>query len=154
MVICEEDRIVGVLLPGTAQEFAARETSKPTKSGFTAAMAARLAECFVTGRDAGDLPHRIHCRTAFQHRVLVACHRIPHGGTFSYAELAARAGAPRAVRAAASVMAMNPLPLVIPCHRVVRSDGSTGDFGGGIPMKERLLELESRARQRFHRTAT
>ncbi len=146
VVVCADDRIVGVLLPGTAEEFARGASSKPATSGLAAEMAARLAECFGTGRDAGDLPHRIVCRTTFQHRVLAACHCIPHGGTWSYARLAREAGAPRAVRAAASVMAMNPLPLVIPCHRVIRADGSLGEFGGGSTMKRRLLDLEAAAR--------
>lgn len=136
---------MGVFLPGAALGFVQRQGEPPTRAGFAAEMAERLAECFRTGFDAGVLPHRILDCTPFQVRVLEACRRIPHGQTWSYARLAAEAGAPRAIRAAASVMAMNPLPLVIPCHRVERSGGSPGRYGGGTRMKQVLLGLETGA---------
>ncbi len=73
-----------------------------------------------------------------------ACRSIPAGETRSYKWLAVHAGSPDAMRAAGQAMARNRLPLVIPCHRVVRADGSLGGFGGGVglPLKERLLNLE------------
>ena len=72
--------------------------------------------------------------------------RIPAGSTMSYAELAARAGAPRAVRAAASACARNNVCLVVPCHRVVRTDGTLGGYFYGLDVKRRLLAHESRFR--------
>ena len=63
----------------------------------------------------------------------------------SYADLASSTGRPRAVRAVGSACASNPLPIVLPCHRVVRSDGSLGNYLGGVEAKQRLLELESAA---------
>jgi len=78
----------------------------------------------------------------FSRKVLEACARIPLGETVSYGRLAARIGAPRAARAVGNVMARNPLPLVIPCHRVVRSGGGLGNYGGGTSLKERLLRQE------------
>jgi O-6-methylguanine DNA methyltransferase len=76
----------------------------------------------------------------------IAVHRalaeVPIGATVSYAQLAARAGAPRAVRAAARVMSTNVVPLVLPCHRVVPSGGGTGRYGWGADVKVRLLALE------------
>ena len=68
---------------------------------------------------------------------------IGYGRTASYAEMAARAGRPRAVRAVGTACALNPLPLVLPCHRVVRSDGTPGQYAGGADAKRALLDLES-----------
>jgi O-6-methylguanine DNA methyltransferase len=83
----------------------------------------------------------------FSRAVLHAARRIPYGTTASYAQLAAMAGAPRAVRATASVMRRNRIPLLVPCHRVIRSDGVIGGFmgqaeGAAVDLKRRLLELE------------
>jgi O-6-methylguanine DNA methyltransferase len=78
----------------------------------------------------------------FTRRVLDVCARIPFGEVITYGELARRAGRPRAARAVGRVMATNPLPIVVPCHRVVASDGSLHGYGGGLEMKKRLLKLE------------
>jgi methylated-DNA-[protein]-cysteine S-methyltransferase len=82
---------------------------------------------------------------AFRQAVLEACRRIPYGQTASYADLARAAGSPGAARAAGTTMANNPLPLVIPCHRVLRADGSIGGFSTpqGVKQKKRLLRLEN-----------
>ena len=79
----------------------------------------------------------------FSRRVLDAACAIPSGTTITYGELARRAGSPRACRAVGRVMARNPIPLVIPCHRVVAAVGP-GGYAGGLTMKARLLALESR----------
>ena len=78
----------------------------------------------------------------FERRVLLADFDIPRGRVMSYGGLAAKVGVPGGARAVGNVMAGNPFPLVIPCHRVLRSDGSLGGFGGGLPMKKALLEME------------
>jgi len=79
----------------------------------------------------------------FDREVLTACRAIPRGQVRTYAELAAAAGRPRAARAAGNALRRNPVPLLIPCHRVVRKDGSIGQFSmGGPEVKRRLLELE------------
>ena len=85
--------------------------------------------------------------TPFRQRVLEACGRFPYGKTATYADLARAAGRPGAARAVGGVMASNPLPLVIPCHRVLRSDGSLGGFSSpkGTREKDRLLALEGTA---------
>jgi methylated-DNA-[protein]-cysteine S-methyltransferase len=80
--------------------------------------------------------------TEFSARVLKETYCIPRGKVCTYSGLAARAGFPRAARAVGSVMAKNPFPLAIPCHRVVRADGTPGRFGGGADMKKRLLGRE------------
>jgi len=81
----------------------------------------------------------------FHRLVLEACHRVPYGKVSSYGELARVVGNPAAARAVGGAMANNPLPLVIPCHRVLRSDGSMGGFSSpsGVKLKERLLRLEN-----------
>lgn len=79
---------------------------------------------------------------AFHRRVLQATARIPAGRVATYAEVARRAGSARASRAAGNALHDNPVAIVVPCHRVVRSDGSLGGYGGGLPVKEWLLEHE------------
>jgi len=82
--------------------------------------------------------------TPFQARVLEALGRIPYGETRSYKDIAVALGDPGAVRAVGSANGRNPLPIVIPCHRVVGSDGSLTGFGGGLERKRFLLDLERR----------
>jgi methylated-DNA-[protein]-cysteine S-methyltransferase len=72
----------------------------------------------------------------------VAERTIPRGYVSSYSALAAHIGKPKAARAAGTALARNPFPIIIPCHRTVRTDGSLGGFGGGLPMKRALLEME------------
>jgi len=78
----------------------------------------------------------------FQWRVLNAEKAIPRGYVCSYGQLAAAVGKPKAARAVGTALARNPFPIIIPCHRTVRRDGSLGGFGGGLPLKRALLEME------------
>jgi methylated-DNA-[protein]-cysteine S-methyltransferase len=80
--------------------------------------------------------------SGFSVKVLKQASRIPRGRVLTYSRLAAKAGFPRAARAVGHVMAQNPFPLVIPCHRVIRAGGGLGKFGGGAEMKKRLLVKE------------
>jgi methylated-DNA-[protein]-cysteine S-methyltransferase len=89
-----------------------------------------------------DLPLDWRLSKDFRRRVLRAIARIPYGQTRSYTQMATSAGNERAVRAAGTACGSNPLPLVVPCHRVLRSGGALGGYGGGLPMKEGLLRLE------------
>jgi methylated-DNA-[protein]-cysteine S-methyltransferase len=89
-----------------------------------------------------ELPLDWQLTHGFYRKVLRATARIPYGQTRSYTEMAKRAGSPRAVRATGSALGSNPLPIVVPCHRVLRSGGTLGGYGGGIEMKQTLLELE------------
>jgi AraC family transcriptional regulator of adaptative response/methylated-DNA-[protein]-cysteine methyltransferase len=82
--------------------------------------------------------------TAFQHRVWQALRKIPAGRTATYSEIAGRIGAPAAVRAVAAACAANPLAVAIPCHRVVRTDGSLSGYRWGVERKRALLEREAR----------
>lgn len=89
-----------------------------------------------------DLPLDWQLSKGFRLRAARAIHRIPYGRTRSYAEIARSAGNERAVRAAGTACGANPIPIVVPCHRVLRSGGALGGYGGGLPMKEALLEME------------
>ncbi|MFB3825612.1 MAG: methylated-DNA--[protein]-cysteine S-methyltransferase [Bryobacteraceae bacterium] len=82
--------------------------------------------------------------TPFQVRVWRALESIPYGETRSYAQIAAQIGAPRAMRAVGAANGANPLPIVVPCHRVIGGGGKLVGYGGGLPLKKRLLELEAR----------
>ena len=84
--------------------------------------------------------------TPFQKKVLAALQQIPYGGTASYGEIAEKIGNPFASRAVGQANARNPIPIVIPCHRVVGSNGTLTGFGGGIRVKQALLDLEQRHR--------
>ncbi len=80
--------------------------------------------------------------TPFQKRVWDATRRIPYGETRTYGEIAREAGSPGAARATGRALGANPIPIIVPCHRVVGSDGSLTGFGGGLEMKKRLLDME------------
>ncbi len=103
--------------------------------------ARQLAEYFAGARKHFDLQLAPH-GTSFQLSVLAELEKIPFGETCSYADIANRLGNPRAVRAVGAANGRNPLPIVIPCHRVVGADGSLTGFGGGIATKQWLLDHE------------
>ena len=103
----------------------------------------QLKSYFAGERKAFDLPLVLE-GTTFQERVWTALQNIPYGETVSYKVLAERVGSPKAVRAVGAANGANPIPIIIPCHRVIGNDGSLTGFGGGIPLKKRLLDLESR----------
>ena len=81
--------------------------------------------------------------TAFHRNVWNATRSIPYGETRTYAWVAQQIGTPRAYRAVGSALARNPIPIIVPCHRVVASNGKLGGFGGGLALKKRLLEMEA-----------
>jgi len=101
-----------------------------------------LDEYFERRRERFDVPLDWRLSHGFRNRALKALAGIPYGRTITYSELAARAGNPRAQRAAGSACGANPIPIVVPCHRVVRTGGSIGNYGGGPEVKEFLLGLE------------
>ena len=101
-----------------------------------------LDEYFRGERRSFDVPLDWRLTSGFVNRVLRETARIPFGQTRSYAEMAASAGSPRAFRAAGSALGANPIPIVVPCHRVLRSGGALGGYGGGLEVKTKLLQLE------------
>jgi len=102
-----------------------------------------LDEYFEGRRSSFELPldWRLS-HPGFYRRVLRATARVPFGDVITYAEAAQRAGNPRAFRAAGTALGSNPIPIVVPCHRVIRAGGEIGNYGGGPEMKRFLLELE------------
>jgi methylated-DNA-[protein]-cysteine S-methyltransferase len=113
--------------------------------GRLEAVSRQLDEYFAGTRRRFDVPLDWSLSKGFRREVL---HRLPdigYGRTASYAQVAAASGSPRAVRAVGTACATNPLPLVVPCHRVVRSDGSVGQYAGGSDAKHLLLRLEAAA---------
>ncbi len=106
-------------------------------------VAFEIEEYFAGTRRVFDLALDLRLAHGFRRGVLDHLRQIGYGSTASYAEVASAAGSPRAVRAVGTACAMNPLPIVVPCHRVVRSDGSPGQYAGGAQAKLALLELEA-----------
>jgi methylated-DNA-[protein]-cysteine S-methyltransferase len=106
-------------------------------------VARQLDEYFAGRRRTFDLPIDLQLVHGFRHTVISRLPQIPFGSTASYAAVARMAGRPAAVRAVGSACSHNPVPLVVPCHRVVRSDGSVGQYLGGTEAKVALLELEA-----------
>ena len=100
-----------------------------------------LTEYFAGKRRAFSFPWHLE-RSGFERSCLLALSRVPYGQTVSYGHLAALAGNPRAARAAGNAVHKNPLPILIPCHRVILGDGRLGGFGGDLGIKRKLLALE------------
>jgi methylated-DNA-[protein]-cysteine S-methyltransferase len=107
--------------------------------------AREIEEYFAGRRRTFDLPLDLRLASGFRRAVLDHLPEIGYGTTASYAAVAAAAGSPRAVRAVGTACATNPLPVVVPCHRVVRSDGTLGHYAGGVEAKRALLDLEAAA---------
>lgn len=101
----------------------------------------QLTDYFAGKRRSFDLPLKPN-GTEFQLQVLAELQNIPYGKTASYGDVAKRIGRPKAVRAVGAANGRNPLPIVIPCHRVIGASGDLTGFGGGLPTKEALLRLE------------
>ncbi|HEY3715498.1 MAG TPA: methylated-DNA--[protein]-cysteine S-methyltransferase [Jatrophihabitantaceae bacterium] len=106
-------------------------------------VAREIEDYFAGRRRTFDLPLDLQLAHGFRREVLTHLPDIAYGTTASYSAVAAAAGRPTAVRAVGTACAVNPLPIVIPCHRVVRSDGSIGAYLGGVAAKQTLLSLEA-----------
>lgn len=131
----EEGRVVALHLPGLPAPAPQGEPQTELKR--------ELEEYFEGKRKAFDVPFSFEA-PPFLQKVLKAAQEIPYGSTATYAELAAKAGSPKASRAAGRAMATNPLPILIPCHRAVYTHGKKQQYAGGPEMKDYLLELEKR----------
>ncbi len=139
-----------VVVGSRAREIASSKSPPP--AGESLASIIRRIRAYLDGSpaDFSAISVELEHVSGFQKAVLLAARKIPYGKTVSYSELATMAGNPRAVRAAASVMRKNPVPIIIPCHRVIRSDGSPGAYAGDLigedaALKRTLLKLEKEA---------
>ncbi len=134
---CEDhDRVLANL----AGRISSRVLRAPARLEQTAR---ELDDYFAGRRRAFDLRLDLRLAGGFRRTVLDHLRTVGYGRTTTYAALAESAGSPRAVRAAGSACATNPLPLVVPCHRVLRSDGTVGQYAGGSDLKRSLLALEA-----------
>ena len=139
----EEGFLRKIILPGEkgiSEEVVAAEARRYPGSSGTHPFLAALEEYLQGRRRDLAFPYRLE-GTDFQKRVWQALAEIPYGETRTYKQIAAAAGSPGAARAVGQACGANPLPLLIPCHRVVASGGH-GGFGGGEPLKKYLLRLE------------
>jgi methylated-DNA-[protein]-cysteine S-methyltransferase len=136
-----DEALTGLLLPNRAAS-AAPAMSRAQDAARAIALAAdQLAEYFDGARTRFDIPLAF-AGTPFQEDVWRALGRIPYAETVSYAELAQIVGRPHAYRAVGQANGANPLPIVLPCHRVLAAGGRIGGYGGGLETKQRLLALE------------
>lgn len=127
------------LLEGLAGAIGPRIVETP--DGFDD-LRAELDEYFAGERRNFEVPLDWRLTGGFVRRILRHTAEIPFGQTRTYAEVATAAGSPRAFRAAGSALGANPIPIVVPCHRVLRSGGGLGGYGGGLETKRRLLRIE------------
>lgn len=125
----------------TALKMAGKEAEGEAPEGLALAVFRELDEYFQGKRKTFDIPLRTH-GTAFQEKVWAALRAIPYGEVRSYKEVAEAIGHPRAYRAVGMANNANPIFIIVPCHRVIGSDGSLTGYGGGLPMKKALLSLE------------
>ena len=147
-----DEGVVRVSLPGSdpdelVEEVMARTLLEPVEGGENVDAAADQIEEFLAGKRTDfDLELDWRLINGFHRQVLHAATTIPYGETRSYGELAEIAGSPGAARAVGTAMSVNPIALIVPCHRVIKSDGSIGGYGGGnagTRLKQKLLDLEN-----------
>ena len=136
----EFDPVPERALEQLARTFGARVLRAPRREVDEARR--ELDEYFAGRRRTFDVPLDVRVTAPFAREVLEELARVPFGETTTYGALAARAGRPRAARAVGTVMNSNPIPIVLPCHRVVGSTGSLVGYGGGLDRKVALLRLE------------
>lgn len=132
----DEERVLGEL----AGRISPRILEAPARLD---AVRRELDEFFSGRRRRFDVPLDLRLVVGFARRVLRATAAIPYGAVSSYKEVAEEAGSPRAYRAAGTALGSNPLPIVIPCHRVLHADGGLGGYAGGLERKRILLSIES-----------
>lgn len=125
----------------TALKMAGKEAEGEAPEGLALKVFRELDEYFEGKRKTFDIPLRTH-GTAFQEKVWAALRAIPYGEVRSYKEVAEAIGHPKAYRAVGMANNANPIFIIVPCHRVIGSDGSLTGYGGGLPMKKALLSLE------------
>ncbi|WP_054711850.1 methylated-DNA--[protein]-cysteine S-methyltransferase [Secundilactobacillus paracollinoides] len=116
------------------------------KTPFFVAAAQKISRYLTGQSEIFDVPVLFLSGTPLQQRVWQALTTVPYGTQLTYSDLAQQVGYPKAVRAVATAVAKNPLLFVVPCHRVVRKDGSAGQYRGGVDLKRHLLTMEQQNR--------
>jgi methylated-DNA-[protein]-cysteine S-methyltransferase len=141
LLLAGDDQGVRFLLFSTGRHTAQPKPEWEPDRGSLNDIASQLTSYFAGKLRAFDIPLAPQ-GTPFQQQVWRALCDIPYGTTTSYAELARRIGKPKAVRAVGLANGSNPISIIIPCHRVIGSNGSLTGYGGGLPIKKALLDLE------------
>jgi len=143
LIAGDSDAVERIAFPRRGKAVRPEPGWQESQRGAVGEAMGQLREYFAGKRASFDLPLAPQ-GTEFQRAVWRQLQGIPYGETISYGELARRIGNPKASRAVGSANGANPLPIVIPCHRVIAGDGTLGGFGGGLPTKQTLLALEQR----------
>jgi methylated-DNA-[protein]-cysteine S-methyltransferase len=142
LIACDEEAIRRIEFPRNGKPAQPEPGWQQSNGGLLREAAQQLSEYFSGCRTAFTVPLGPE-GTEFQTTVWGHLRNIPYGQTISYGELAKRVGNPKASRAVGAANGCNPIPIMIPCHRVIGSDGTLTGFGGGLPTKKALLTLEA-----------
>ena len=142
-ILSDDNHIVRVLLPGHPDEAEVIQHNSADSNNILKKAAQQLDEFFAGSRKQFDLPYKLDA-TDFQQKVYSSLCKIPYGNTASYKDIATKTGSPLAVRAVGTANRNNPLPLIIPCHRVIGSNNKPVGFTPDISLQFSLLELEKK----------
>lgn len=149
-IVCSDRGLCGLVLPDPSEADVRRRMRRDWPEAvydksLAPSLQRQIRDYFAGKPVTFDYPLDLSGKTAFQRSVLAACGRIGYGHIATYGQLARTVGRPRAARAVGATMAGNPVPLVVPCHRVVGGSGALCGFSapGGVPVKRRMLDLEA-----------
>lgn len=147
-LVCDDEYLLRILLPNeeisvqNLQKLYPTEVITENNSGFKDVIS-QLTEYFDGKRKQFDIKTKMEI-TSFYKKALSEVVKVPYGTTLSYGKIAQQINSPKAVRAVGTANARNPLPIIIPCHRIITKNGKLGGYAGGLKMKEYLLDLESK----------
>jgi len=140
VLVASDKELISILFENTKPDFPEKFIEIPNHS-ILLHTEKQLKEYLSGKRKAFDIPLNLE-GTVFQKKVWKELQKIPYGKTISYQELAKRVGSVKKARAVGNANGKNPIPIIIPCHRVIQKNGKLGGFGGGLEIKRFLLELE------------
>jgi methylated-DNA-[protein]-cysteine S-methyltransferase len=146
LLVADDDHLYGIWFHTSRHPMPPHHGAHAGDNAVLRETRAQLKAYFAGDRRGFDLPLRPE-GTPFQQDVWAMLAEIPYGETWTYGDVARRIGRPDAVRAVGAANGRNPIPIVLPCHRVIGADGSLTGFGGGLPTKQYLLELEGALRK-------
>ena len=140
-IITNKSNLIRIVLPNQIESTSAALTSPNNYTPFTKNVIKQMSQYFYSNRKHFDIELKIQLPPFYQ-KVLKEVNKIPYGVTSSYKTIAENLQNPKAYRAVASANAINPIPIIIPCHRVILSNGNLGKYGGGKMIKKKLIQKE------------